>query len=149
MDLRGSREKGIEKNQTTVWFYCSSLLSVRAWVQHWGWGDSGRAGDDPCWAQPVLDTHPGHPEPQPGWQGHGGTSVTEGKAQQGERKGEEGLRTSQGAPGQSPTVQPVRRTPGNGSLGNSCNNSSLWKAQLLYLGSQPALHPTTLSTSSN
>lgn len=80
MDLRGSREKGVEKNQTTVCFYCSSLLSVRAWVQH-----SGRAGDDPCWAQSVLDTHPGHPEPQPGWQGHGGTSVTEGKAQQVEK----------------------------------------------------------------
>lgn len=129
-----------------------TLLSVRAWVQRWGWGASGRAGDALCWAQPVLDTHPGHLEPQPGWQGHGGTSVTEGKAQQGERKGQERLGTSQRAPGQSPTVQPVRPTPGSGSLGNaklSCNNSSPWKVQLLYLGFQPALYTTTLSTSSN
>lgn len=71
-----------------------------------GTGGSGPPGDAPRWAQPGLDTHPGHPEPQQRWQGHGECL---GQRTKPSRDRERDRRAT------GPTEEPRGRTPQQGT----------------------------------
>lgn len=147
MDFTGSRGKRIFKKPEQVPGFTVHHYQVSVPGCSTGAGGSGRAGGAPRWAQPVLDTHPGHPEPQPGWQGRGGCLGQRVKLS---RERERERRNPQSIPGAEPHGREQLLRECQVSFNSSLQKhtvyhfvhysiilSSTWASSMLY---SPSLH---------